>query len=156
MSEEEKGSWFWSKYNTTYSHGDGHWDGPHPTMEAACEAAFKELFYVRSGRTEATVLVATGTLCDPAAYVPDANAILDDMAGAASNDGPEDWPDDVSTQAKSELNTFLAAWARKHCPTTWHLIDGEPVRFHMTADGRRWRLVTDAKPSDDVVIPCLP
>lgn len=56
-------------------------------------------------------------------FTPTADWILDQMANSASDqvgEVAEDWPpEQISEEAKEELQGLLDAWAEKHCPCSF-------------------------------------
>ena len=119
-------AWFWKlpKHD--------RWTGPFDTRDEAQIDAD-----IDASGHPTTYLVATGSPCDPADYAPDADQIIELMSqNAADNYGPEEWPDGVSGDAEAELCTFLCEWARKHCPTDWHIVDGEQFTVHSVPEGK--------------------
>lgn len=114
------GSWGWG---TSPDEIKGREDDREAAIEAAREAA----------EDGATVYVWSNLRdIDPAAYVPSAEDLLDDMGERAYHDQPEciqddPWPD-VDEDATAELAKLLEpieAWARKYA-RSWWVADGEP------------------------------
>ncbi len=61
---------------------------------------------------------------DPAKYM-DADGVLDEVASQGYDDGgkyAEDYPGEVSEEAKSQLNGFLRSWLRTHCAPSFYSV----------------------------------
>lgn len=71
-----------------------------------------------------TIHVGQAVHPDPANYA-DANDVIDDVACRGCDDGGEsadDYATDVTEEAKAQLNNFLRAWLRTHCPPDFYKV----------------------------------
>lgn len=72
--------------------------------------------------------ICSGTKCEPARFMPDADWIVEDASNRAAEEVgevAEDWPPSAPKEAMAELDAFLEAWAEKHMPCEFWLADGE-------------------------------
>jgi hypothetical protein len=62
----------------------------------------------------------------PSTFIGDADDIIERMGERAYDEHgecAEDFPDDVSKEAKDELTAFLVAWADKHCEARFYGVE---------------------------------
>lgn len=79
----------------------------------------------------AVVYVGTPVRNAPSMFVDDADNIIERMNERAYDEHgecAEDFPDDVTKEAKDELTAFLIAWADKHCEARFYSVDN--IREH--------------------------
>ena len=101
------------------------YSGTFPTREEAIAEGTTEYggepFYVMAGESP-----------EAASLMPDADHILDIMAGNAhdnyGHDLTEDFPE-VTEEAKAELDALLKDWANKHVEVTFWEAVGTPERI---------------------------
>jgi hypothetical protein len=73
--------------------------------------------------------IVEGKECSPSEFTPEVDWILEDMSERAIDtvgDAVEDWPPEVSTEAKEELQAFLDAWANKNIRCDFWSSEGRP------------------------------
>ncbi|KJK24036.1 hypothetical protein UB46_12885 [Burkholderiaceae bacterium 16] len=83
-----------------------------------------------------TVHVGQSAHPNPANYV-DADDVIDVAANRGYDDGgefAEDYPGDISEEAKERLNRFLRAWLRTYCAPSFYTVENERPYVLTAAD----------------------
>lgn len=111
--------WGWSTSATPDT-----WNGAFHTREAAIEDARSHSY--------TTFFVVSGHCPDGQGYMPDADAVIDMIGQAASDDAgdaAEDFPS-IPLEAQKELYEVLTAWSKKHLrPCEFWISDTPPEKI---------------------------